>query len=384
MTLKQSKKYQREQKILWGLIELYLKTGKPVGSNSLKESGFNDLSSATIRNYFSSLEDTGYLLQQHSSGGRIPTEKAFRYYAKTAPEKALLSKKQKKHLEHSFEYDGKEIVKYLKATSENLSSTLSLATFISSPRFDQDFITDIKLISINAQEILAVVITSFGMVHTEIFPTKAKLSNFSLKRIESYLHFRMTGLDRPELGEEEKKTANELYQEVALRHIVSQSTFLNEDITKTGFSKLLSYPELCHAKALANCLSVFENPSLMENLIETSLKDKEMKIWIGEDLKTFMKPPHVCSMVIVPYFIHQKPAGVIGLIGPMRMPYHYNAEILKLASNTLSETLSKILFKHQITYRMPESKELEYKGASALYLSEADQLMLEDRSNNNK
>lgn len=71
----------RERKVLLGLVDYYIKTGKPVGSNTLKESGFGDLSSATIRNYFARLEEEGYLMQQHSSGGRIPTHSAYRIYA---------------------------------------------------------------------------------------------------------------------------------------------------------------------------------------------------------------------------------------------------------------------------------------------------------------
>ena len=78
---KKSGKTDRERKVLIGLVEHYIQTGKPVGSNVLKDVGFDDLSSATIRNYFAHLEEEGYLAQQHSSGGRIPTDQAFKLYA---------------------------------------------------------------------------------------------------------------------------------------------------------------------------------------------------------------------------------------------------------------------------------------------------------------
>ena len=81
VTVKRVGKQDRERKVLLGLVEYYIQTGKPVGSNALKESGFGDLSSATIRNYFAHLEETGYLIQSHSSGGRIPTDLAYRIYA---------------------------------------------------------------------------------------------------------------------------------------------------------------------------------------------------------------------------------------------------------------------------------------------------------------
>ena len=83
MTLKKPAKDERERLVLLGLVELYLETGKPVGSSTLREHGFQNLSSATIRNYFAKLEKGGFLKQQHSSGGRIPTEGAYKLYVET-------------------------------------------------------------------------------------------------------------------------------------------------------------------------------------------------------------------------------------------------------------------------------------------------------------
>src|SRR5579872_6156120 len=95
-------KTDRENAVLLGLIELYLKTGKPIGSHTLQENGFESLSSATIRNYFSKMEEAGYLKQQHTSGGRIPTEKAFRLYADANLNEGVLEKTQEEALEEAF------------------------------------------------------------------------------------------------------------------------------------------------------------------------------------------------------------------------------------------------------------------------------------------
>lgn len=380
MIEKNNKKYEREQKILIGLVELYLETGRPIGSNTLKEREFEDLSSATIRNYFSKLEDLGFLTQQHSSGGRIPTEQAFKYYACSENSKDFLTKKQRKDLEKSFDFEGKQVVKYLNMISETIAEKTNSAVFISSPRFDQDFITDMKIILLNQSQLLAILITSFGMIHTETFPIESKISNFSIKRIESYLHFRMTGLDKPHLSNDEKKLAHKIYQEVMLRHIVAQSNIFNDDLSKTGFSHLLSYPELCHAQALSNCLSLFESPPLIDTLINTTLKDPGLKFWIGEDLNTFISPPYVCSVITIPYTINKKPVGVIGLMGPIRMHYKYIFEVLKTASDKLSETLTKLLFKHHISYRLPKSKSLDFKTDHPAYLNETNKFLLDDHS----
>ena len=221
---------EREHAVLLGLVELYLLTGKPVGSNTLKDHGFEHISSATIRNYFSKLEAQGMLKQQHSSGGRVPTSLAYKYYATHHLISNMLDPSDLQLLKKELNQDTKEIATYHQNASELLSHLTQGAIFLSAPRFDQDLITDVKLISIDGKRCLCVMITDFGLVHTEILYTPKKLSSFSLRRLESYFHFRMTGLDRPKLSNQEEELATQFYNEILLRHIVNYSNFSTEDV----------------------------------------------------------------------------------------------------------------------------------------------------------
>ncbi|PCI93971.1 heat-inducible transcriptional repressor HrcA [Candidatus Aerophobetes bacterium] len=374
-----SKKQQRETSILLGITDLYIKTGKPIGSNTLKDSGFGHLSSATIRNYFSKLEESGYLEQQHSSGGRIPTDLAYKYYAKQTESKDTLSKARKKAIESDLQFKDKEVIGYLNKVVNLISDSTDCAAFITSPRFDQDFITSVKLLSLEGGRALAIMLTSFGMVHTEVLYTDMKLSNFCLKRIEIYFHFRMTGLDKPELDEDELKLAEHFYNELMLRHIVGHATFIQDDLYKTGFSKLLNYFEFREAESLANGLSIFENPNLMHKLCDEVCKENHLKFWIGDDLENYVSENSECAIIMVPYHIRQKPVGAIGILGPTRIPYRKLFEILKTTSKTLSDTLNSLLFKHQISYRMPKSNALDYKNSPS-HLKRTENLLLDDRS----
>ena len=168
---KRTKKEDREIKVLFGLIELFIETAKPVGSHTLQERGFADLSSATIRNYCSKLEDMGYLTQQHSSGGRIPTELAFSLYAEfclNEPKNSFkfdtLSSKEFMHLS---QHEASEPALYLSLALETLSKITNLACFASSPRFDNDFIANIKLVTIDATRVIAIIVTNLGLIQTE-------------------------------------------------------------------------------------------------------------------------------------------------------------------------------------------------------------------------
>lgn len=359
-----TKKQEKEHSVLLGLVELYIKTGKPIGSNTLKESGFDHLSSATIRNYFFKLEEQGFLSQQHSSGGRSPTDAAYKLYAETSLTKDLLSKVKRKCLDKELFYEGKEIITYLHQVIELLSEESGCAALISTPRFDQDLITDVRLLLLDSHRVLCILMTSFGLVETEVFYIPNKISSFSLKRIESYLAFKRTGLDKPHLDPEELLLADHMHNELLLRHIVGHATFTQEDIYKTGFTKLLRYPELQDTGALANTLSLFENPYLMQKLCDEACKHQQIRTWIGKDLEPYHVGCRDCSMILAPYSIRDKCVGALGILGPTRIPYQYLFELLKAIAQLLSERLSSILFKYHMSYRMPHAKGVDFKENS--------------------
>lgn len=377
LTQKKPAKDQRERLVLFGLIELFLQTGKPIGSNTLRENGFEMLSSATIRNYFAKLEEEGLLKQHHSSGGRIPTPAAYKLYAQTHQDKPLVDEKEKQHLRTSLLREGREVAAYLQQAAEKISELTQCAVFLSSPRFDQDFILDIKLLAIDNHRCLVALITDFGLVHTEILHSEKKLSNFTLKRLESYFSWKMTGLDKPTLDQEEEAIADRFYKEVMLRHIVSYTNFSSEDIYKTGFSKLLAYPDFNEASALANGLSLFENGAQLRSILHESCKSDTLSCWIGDDLHPFAPAATACSVIAAPYKINQSIAGAIALLGPNRIPYRHLFGVLQIASDLVTESLTRSLYKFKITFRQPKPSSVTFKSD---FLDQTQCLLLENKT----
>ena len=377
MTLQKTPKEEKTKAILLGIIELYLLYGKPIGSNTLKENGFDHISSATIRNYFAKLESQGFLTQQHTSGGRIPTSLAYKFYASYYRHATTAHIQDVKILKKTLNQDTKEIARYLEQASELLSQVTQSAIFLSFPRFDQDHIVKIKLVKIDHHRYLCVFITDFGLIQTEILYAGKNLSHLSLKRLEHYFHFRMTGIDPPKLSKEEEDIALDFYREILLRYIVNYSNFSQEDIYKTGFSKLLQFPEFQDTTVLATGFSLFEDISYMRKLLQECISAKDLCFWIGNDLE---KGGTHASVIAFPYFIHRKSVGAIALLGPMRMPYPKFFGLLRTFSSILSETLTRNLYKYKITYRKPQTKQIDLKKSDLLYLSQSDHLLLEDQS----
>lgn len=376
---KRSGKQDRERRVLLGLVEHYIKTGKPVGSHTLKEAGFDDLSSATIRNYFAHLEEEGYLSQQHSSGGRFPTDLAYRLYAEENSQSIP-------HASHSLFNeirlkDSKEIAAYLQESAETLSALSRSAVFLSAPRFDQDFIVELKLVPIDVSRCLCVLITDFGVIRTEVLHLPKKLTSFAARRIESYFHWRLTGLNRPEnLEMEEETIAQEFYNELMVRYLVGYTNFIDEEIYRTGFSRLLNYPDFQEAGALATSLSLFEDAHAMRLLLKECAKMDVLKFWIGEDLFKYSSSNPHCSVVAVPYYINQKVVGAIGLLGPKRMPYREHFMMLKSFSDAISEALTRNVYKFKMTFREPQQGVLESEKRKMLVQGQQSNFhLLEDK-----
>lgn len=362
--VKKSAKHSRERQILISLIELYLKTGKPIGSNTLKEVSFEELSSATIRNYFAHLEEEGYLAQQHSSGGRIPTTKAFRLYAQEYENEEDISETNTLELKNLRTQETRELATYLEQAAEILSQLTQTAVFLSAPRFDHDYISDIKLVGIDYSRCLCVLITNFGVIQTEVIHLDKKLSSFSLKRMEAYFRWRLhrsqphegiVDQNKPDnLTTEEEHLAQQFYKEVMMRYIVSYSNFTDEDIYSTGFSKLLRYPDLQDTASLTHSLSLFENMHSLRLLLRECCKKDTLRFWVGEDLQSYSQGPYDCTVVAIPYHINKQCVGAVGLLGPIRLPYRQIFGLLRNFSDSISEALTRSIYKFKITYRSPQ------------------------------
>lgn len=351
---KKGHKTNREKQVLLGLVEYYLNTGKPVGSHTLQNAGFEDISSATIRNYFANLESEGFLMQQHASSGRIPTTQAFRFYANEYLDSAVISPEDEKVLQPLRLIETREIASYLQHSAEVLSQLTDQAVFLSAPRFDHDFVVDLRLVSIDHARCLGILITDFGVVRTEILSVDKKLNAFSVKRLEQYFHWRLTGHDKPvSLTKEEELFAQKIYNELMVRYIVGYSNFSDEEVYRTGFSKLAAHSDYQTPAALASSLALFEDAHSMRLLLRESAKHNRLKVWIGEDLISYSRETPNCSVLAVPYKINLHNVGSLGLLGPVQMPYRRLFGILRMFSEFISETLTRHVFKYKLSFRQP-------------------------------
>ena len=369
--IKRFSKEEKIEKVLFGLIELYIKEGKPIGSQMLKENGFDYLSSATIRNYFAHLENSGFLSQQHTSGGRLPTDLGYREYIENLLSMSTNSEVfDHKDLEKNFENSSKEIASFLQKISENISEKTNLTVFLKSPHFDQDFIQSIKLVKIDIEKILCIVITDFGFIKTEVIYTDENLKEKEIKQIEDFFIYKIGKSEKVKIDEKLKPIARHFYNELIIRHIISFNDFSKENIYQAGLSKLFLYKEFENPKIFSKILQNFENFRNFENILNETCKAGKICYFIGNDLeKNFEISIEDAAIISIPYKINQITAGSIALFGPMRIPYKDLFKILKIFSEKISEILTTTVYKFKINFKTEKTDEkilLDYEKAKYL------------------
>ena len=194
--------------------------------------------------------------------------------------------------------------------------------------------------------------------------------------MESYFRSRLSAgqLAPEELETDELELAHRFYQEAMARYLVSYSNFSEEDVFRSGFSRLLRYPEFQDALALTSSLSLFENQVALRSLVRECMKCGKIKYWIGNDLLSHLTTAPNCAVISVPYRIGTRIVGAIGIIGPMRMPYPELFSLLLEAADAISKCLTRSLFKYKITFRTPNAQVKELEGEKRLLLAQKEKL----------
>lgn len=368
LTTKRGTKVEKEQNTLFSLIDLFLQTGAPIGSNTLKNSHLQEISSATIRNYFAKLEKEGMVLQLHGSSGRIPTEKALRAYV-DSDRKSFLSENIKKKFEKELDLDGKEVSKYLQHALSVIEKEVGLPLFLSAPRFDHDFVSGLRLTPIDESRAVVIITTDFGQIYTEIVSLPHRLSDKAARHLEEIFALKLKGESFGTETTLNNPLAEKIYNEVMLRHIVSYSNFRKSDILRSGFANLLKRGDLNSLDKMAEALSLFENSDALERFIQKSSLSGKRECWIGSEISAELTD---YSIITVPYRINQSVVGSIGLLGPLSINYFELFELFTFAAECISKNITKNIYKFKISYRQPDL------DPTSLYLTETRLIALEN------
>ncbi len=342
---------ERKIKILKAIIKTYMESGEPVGSRTLSKMSELKVSSATIRNEMSDLEEMDYIVQPHTSAGRIPTDRGYRFYVDE-----ILKEKANEIAEFKTDMASRigKLELVLKQLAKMIATNTSYATMISGPKYNSNKIKFVQLSKIEENKLLIVTVVEGNIIKNKIIDIEKELleNNIGEKEIFNLnllLNTSISGLsieeinlniinkiklDAKELGE----LANKILSEMAL-------VFTSEDdlqIYTSGTTNFFKYPELADSQSASELIGTFEEKDKLRQILTDKLeKDTDNKnaiqVYIGEELP--IQNMKDCSVVTANYELGQGIRGTIGIVGPKRMDYEKVLKSIQIVMEQLDEEL---------------------------------------------
>lgn len=334
---------QRKEKILQSVVHLYIKTGKPVGSNTIVDNYALNLSPASIRNVLAELEKEGFLTHPHTSAGRVPTDRGYRFYVNAIVNIQQLAVEEEKQIRDEYSHRMREINDLMQSTTRVLSSLSSCTGFVLSPAVDVEKLRRIELIPVSETQVLAVLVSDTGLVRNQMIQVAHTPNDETLRTTSQFLNERLSGLNFTEaesrlLIEMDRFNVEQNNREAFLREL-SKGLFGPApiaDLYVEGASNILKFPEFQDYEAMSHFARLVDEKHTLGKVLNKEIKKQGLQVRIGletsPELKNF-------SVVSSSYEMNGRLVGVLGILGPKRMEYERMMAIV----NTVAQLVNRAL-----------------------------------------
>ena len=339
---------ERMKNILTAVVHRYITTAEPVSSAIIAEKYNLDLSTATIRHEMYLLEKYDYLWQPHTSSGRIPTDKGYRFYVDNLMIKSHLREKEKKEIIQIYN-KSKEFEETMKITSQLLSKLTNNIGVVLAPVIYNDLVKNIQFIPVGSNRILTIIVTDTGLICQKIIKVSGEINKDRLNYLSNFINSKLVEED-VNLTNLNNLLIEELDKIISFQERFNYiHKFLEEcfdfeysenKVYLDGRMNIIKHPEFKETDKLNYILSLIEEENVLANTIRRYLGLRKTKIIIGKESK--LKEMQNCSLVTSEYRIKGKSAGAIGILGPTRMDYPRMVSIAEYISDKLSEILSEL------------------------------------------
>ena len=340
---------ERKNRILKAIIREHILTAEPIGSRTLAKKYDFGVSSATIRNEMSDLEDLGFVKQPHTSAGRIPTDKGYRYYVDVLMEQKIINPKDLQDSLTRYYEEKKGVEGIISGMTSMLSRFTKYTTLISEPELQKSTINKLELIKVAGNTFLIVLVTDSGVVNNKLLKIDTDLNSRQLDYINNFL---ISKLRNKKLMALDAEFFENLKEELIHRLSLSQKIYeiiageLEEiaapadmKIFLGGTSYILEQPEFNDIQALKKVLNILDHKDNLRKLIQ-NLPDEEIEVKIGQENN--IEAMKKCSIVYATYTLGDEAVGKIGVIGPTRMQYPRVISTVDFAADILGQIISEL------------------------------------------
>ena len=333
---------ERAQILLKTLIERYIADGQPLGSRALSKYSGLELSPASIRNVMADLEDLGFIASPHTSAGRIPTPRGYRFFVDTLLTLKPLDTLEINQLEGQLHADNRQ--RLVASASQALADVTRFAGVVMSPRRSGGF-RHIEFVRLSDSRVLVILVTPEGDVQNRILLTERAYSPSELVEAANILNQNFAGLTFDETRKrihEELKQLREDMTALMTRALEAGSAAVSEsadDVLISGEGRLLDVQDLSSdMQRLRSLFELFERKTGLLQLLDISSRAHGVQIFIGGE--SGLVPLDECSVITAPYEVDGQIVGTVGVIGPTRMAYERVIPIVDITAKLLSTALS--------------------------------------------
>ncbi len=335
---------ERSRQLLKLLVERYISDGQPVGSASLSRDKSLGVSSATIRHVMADLENLGLIHSPHTSAGRIPTNKGYRFFVDSLltvqqPEQQLL-----KQLKINVgQQQGRSQV--IASASQLLSGITHLAGVVSLPKREAASFRQIELMPLSKSRVLVILVTNDDEVHNKVIQTPREFTPSELQCAANYLNSLFGGqslrqvktIIAQEMSETRQQMNQMMIDAINLAHQSVGDDLQSDDLVLSGATNLMDFQELSDISNMRHLFDAFSQKQEIIQLLDRCMQAEGVQIFIGDEsgYQVFGD----CSLVTAPYTVDNETVGVLGVIGPTRMAYDKVIPMVDITAKVLGEAL---------------------------------------------
>ena len=336
----------RKLKILQAIIDDYIRTAEPVGSRTLAKKYGLGISSATIRNEMSDLEEMGFLEQPHTSAGRVPSDKAYRFYVDKLMKVRSLDQKEAEYIRETYESTIDQIEQIIFHTAETLSEVTNYTSLAMAPRLSKVTIRHIQLVQVDGEFALLVIVTSSGILRDTLIRIPEGINNDYLSRVSNILNEQFRGKTIDQIDTEDLANIRDKFLKnrkffSSLLDILIQRFRESEkrEVYLGGMTNIFNFPEYQDIIRAQSFLNLMEEKDLLYDILSNSTEDG---VWVSIGSENSYNELHDCSIVTATYSLEDRVLGTIGLIGPTRMEYSKAISVMDYMGKALSRYLTRL------------------------------------------
>lgn len=337
---------RRKQRVLQAIIEDYVATAEPVGSRAIARRYDLGVSPATIRNEMADLEEMGYLDQPHTSAGRIPSDRGYRYYVDRLLGAPRLSPAEAGRIRRFYQRKVEEIESLVHLTVKLLSETTRYTSLVTAPQLSRTRLKSLRILPLGEGKGLMVLVTDAGLVENRVIDLPANLGTDELERFSNLLDRRLrrvalSQVSRGLLREVQEELSR--YQELLERTVAllarAVETLNEERIYLAGATNIMTQPEFRDVDKVRTVLVALEQEKVVHDLLSHGGDEGGVRVFIGEE--NLYREVQECSLVAATYYIGSQVVGHLGVLGPKRMEYGKAIAAVELVTRNLSEMLTR-------------------------------------------